>query len=222
MGAKKGSRNFLGYQQEMMSNTLSALKETLGEIRTSGATFTNITRLSKYVGARINIADTTLRKPPYRKLLLEHLQSQSGAAALPDDLSRITTLKSNEIGFKLEVSNLKSQVSKLEALLTKERADKSRLALAVENISSSTEMALPPPDKGGAEQVNTISAVDFECTVELLLKVINYFDGTIQVDVEAGTILDVASFDSAEPVVIAKGNLTGPFINWFNANHGGT
>ena len=207
MGAKEGENRFRSFQAAKVDGNVKLIQAELKEIRwRSGIAFHNLNSLIRYVAKVTGINRTTLkRNPAYRRLLMDSLARQIGAARIvnPNDASP-ELLRAMIEDLKMEKGNLANQNRMLVA----------RINQIEHEAGKSLVNNLQPKNVGLPVNVN--ADIAFQDTAFTLEQLIQRFDGSIVVDVDEGLILDMAILNPRERREHAIGpERTKFFINWF-------
>lgn len=203
MGVRKGTDNFREHRDAKTQSNLRLIRDELERARKRKLPYPNLSVLVADISDRTQIHRTTLtRNAQYRKVLLDYLAMQPGAAAtVPDKDASPEMLRAKVLELRLELTTLRRRVATLEA-----------------QASSATETPAQLPSthgtQGPAEQPDWYLA--FSNTAILLRLVLDRLNGefeVIRVDIDTGEILELSAAPGRQ--LIASGDRTRAFIEFY-------
>jgi hypothetical protein len=193
MGAKRGAENLQRFNAERSAQLAPLLAHELQLCRKRKLEFKSVGLLAAYLSDRLKVHRTTfLRNLQYRASLLAYLSSQPGVVGrTPDTTLEPAILQAKLSAARLEASNLRQDIKRLNALLARH-----------EGVSGSD---------GGDE-----SSVDFGNVAMLLVNVLSRVGDSIIIDYAQRSIIDLAAKPSDR--ILAGPERAGPFIAWLEQN----
>ncbi len=193
MGRERGAANLERFNAERSQHLHPLIEHQLQLFRKRKLDFNTVGRLATYLADCLKIHRTTLiRNPRYRALLLKHLSLQPGVVSrTPDSTQDPAVLRAKLAAVQLELSNLQHELKVAKAKLS--------VASEVPTLETSSN-----PN------------VEFSNLAMLLVNVLSGLDGTIEIDFNSRSIVDLAARPSDR--VMASANRASSFISWLEQN----
>lgn len=194
MASERGAANIRKFNAEREQKNLALVEQELKLCKKRHLPFKSVGLLAAYLSDRTEVHRTTfLRNPKYKALLAAYLRSQPGAAAVVDDETDDPyALKAKLASAQAEVGNLRQEVKRLSAQLT-------RIATAQ-----------PAPIAGASRD-----DVDFANLCVLLCLVLVRAE-TFAVDSRGRTLVDLAARPSER--LVGGLDRAVAFVNWMELN----
>nr|WP_294863879.1 hypothetical protein [uncultured Pseudogulbenkiania sp.] len=201
MKSPRGAANILRYNAERVDRYIPLIKGELKKCRRHKINFTSVGKLAQYIGDLTGIHRTTLtRNTQYKKLLIDHIVSQGGSITnVPDNEAPPEILRAKLLAARLESSNLREKVKRLEASFPNQGS--------LSALKQEREDALREDDY--------LAFVD---TAMALTAVLERIQDTVLVDLTKKTIEDLAAPPSKR--VIVGPERAAAYISWLSQQQG--
>ena len=201
MVSQRGAANIRTYNKKRSGNNISRIKVELENCKKKRMQFNSLGSLAAYLQSVTQIHRTTfIRNSSYKILLANHLADKKGIAhGVADEHASALILQARLLAGRLEISNLKQHVRRLDAFIEKSGQES-------------------PPSELTAK-ISLVGTGDFQCFVDTamtLVAVLDRYKETISIDFLKREIIDRAARPSSR--VIVGPNRTTAFIEWLDKN----
>lgn len=193
---QRGAANLHLFNSEREAQNIPRIQEELKKARRLKLEFKSLGKLANYISEMTSIHRTTLtRNLHYRVLLVDHLASVKGyLETIPDDKASPEVLQAKLLALRLETSNLRQYVKRLELL-------------------SASSCGTPPrPEELNQTLLSNQDYLAFIDTAMALTAVLERMKDTILINVNHRTIEDLAAPHSKR--IIAGPERVTAYINW--------
>lgn len=198
MKSPRGAANIQRYNTERLERNLPLVKNELKKCRRHKLSFSSVGKLALYIDELTGIHRTTLiRNIQYKQLLIKYLANQDGPVAnIPDRSAPPEVLNAKLLAARLELSNLREKVKRLEA-----------------NKSGGAAL-----EQRGEITLSNADYIAFVDTAMALTAVLERIKDTVLVDLTKRTIEDLAAPPSRR-VIVGSERATS-YITWLAKQQG--
>lgn len=206
---KKLVNPFEAYQQDHQSTRVAHIQAYLKVAKDSRAHFAYVTDLAEMVATHLSQVEgkkchrsTLLRNLNYKGLLLSYMAADvaPGIKRVISNKVESATEQALVVHSQLELANVKRENLRLKVHIAELRSRDSQFGAPELSLAST---------KPAADEVAFVK------TCQVLLRVLENFDGLLSVDFEMDRLLDTSRIVDN---VIADEKLAAPFIAWLRAN----
>lgn len=199
--SQRGANNIRQFNAERETRNIFRIREELKKIRRLKLEFKSLGKLADYLGSMTGIHRTTLvRNVQYKTLMVDYFAATKGyLESSPESTSSPAILQAKLLASRLDASNLRQQIRRLELYASNNNIDSEQLD---KNQHVSTDQ----------------DYVAFVDTAMALTAVLERMQDTVVIDLRRRTIEDLAAPPSKK--IIIGPERTTAYITWLREQQG--